>query len=456
MKRSASIFLNDWLINPNRKPLVMRGARQVGKTWLIRDLAASKSRTLIELNLEKRPELAEHFSSNDPRQIVADLEADLGLAIHPDTSILFLDEIQAVPALLAKLRWFREEMPELPVVAAGSLLDFTLAEHDFSMPVGRIMYCHIEPLSFFEFLNASGNEKLYKALSIAGETGTLSPRLHERSLELFSEYCITGGLPEIVAEWLEHRDDNRRLQLQRDLIATYRDDFNKYRNRIATDLLHRVMDAIPKQLGNRFVYNHVDTDASHRNLKQAVEMLTLARVCHRIEHTAANGLPLGAESNPRLFKMMMVDIGISTVQLGLSRLEFRNLNQVVWANKGGLAEQFVGQHLRCLFNPWEEPRLFYWQRTGGRLGELDFIIQHGPLVIPIEVKAGSSGSMKSLHAFMQNKQLPLAVRLDTNPPSVQDMDVRTTTGDPVRYRLLSLPLYMTETLPTAIDRSLSL
>jgi len=455
MKRSVSIFLKDWLTNPNRKPLVLRGARQVGKTWLIRDLAESQARLLIELNLEKRPELAEHFSSNDPARIISDLEADLGLNIDPESAILFLDEIQAVPTLLASLRWFREEMPELPVVAAGSLLDFTLAEHDFSMPVGRIMYCHVEPLSFFEFLDASGNGKLREALQAAGETGTLAPRLHERSLELFSEYCITGGLPEIVAEWVENRDDDRRLQLQRDLVAAYRDDFNKYRKRVPTDLLRRVMDAVPKQLGDRFVYNHVDTDSSHRNLKQAVDMLTLARVCHRIEHTAGNGLPLGAESNPRLFKMMMTDIGISTVQLGLSRLEFRNLDQAVWANKGGMAEQFVGQHLRCLFKPWEEPRLFYWQRTGGRQGELDFIFQHGPRIIPIEVKAGSAGSMKSLHAFMRNKQLPLAIRLDTNPPSVQDLDVRTTTGEQARYRLVSLPLYMVETLPSAIERSLS-
>jgi predicted AAA+ superfamily ATPase len=321
------------------------------------------------------------------------------------------------------------------------------------MPVGRIMYCHVEPLSFFEFLDASGNEKLRNALVTAGETGTLSPRLHERSLELFSEYCITGGLPEIVEAWVNARNDDQRLQLQQDLISAYRDDFNKYRKHVPCDLLRRVMDAVPKQQGSNFVYNHVDADASQRNLKQAVEMLTRARVCHRIEHTAANGLPLGAEGNPRLFKMMMVDIGISTAQLGLSRLEFRNLDQVVWANKGGLAEQFIGQHLRCLFQPWEEPRLFYWQRTGGRQGELDFIYQHGPHIIPIEVKAGSSGSMKSLHAFMQSKELPLAVRLDTNPPSVQDIDVRTTTGEQARYRLASLPLTMIETLPTAIERS---
>ena len=248
--------------------------------------------------------------------------------------------------------------------------------------------------------------------------------------------------------------EQRRLQLQRDLLATYRDDFNKYRDRVPAELLRRVMDAVPRQLGARFVYSHVDADARHRGVKRAVELLSLARVCHAIEHTAANGLPLGAEGNARLFKMLSVDIGISSAQLGLSRLALRDVDKAVWANKGGLAEQFVGQHLRCLFPEWDEPRLFYWQRTGGRQGEIDYVIQHDHHVIPVEVKAGSGGAMKSLHAFMRNKQLRLASRLDTNPPSVQEINVKTTTGEPVSYRLLSLPLYMVEVLPVAIDRCL--
>ncbi|MDD3925927.1 MAG: AAA family ATPase [bacterium] len=456
MNRTVSTFLDNWLISPSHKPLIMRGARQVGKTWLVRNLAKCHSRKLVELNLEKRPELAVHFASNDPRRIISDLEADLGVDIRLETSILFLDEIQAVPALLASLRWFWEELPELPVIAAGSLLDFTLREHDFSMPVGRITFCHVEPLSFFELLDASGNEKLHAALSAAGETGFLSLRLHQRSLELFSEYCMVGGMPEVVEEWIEHRNDDRRLQLQRDLVATYRDDFNKYKDRVPPDMLRRVMDAVPRQLGNRFVYSHVNVEASHRDIKRAIELLTLARVCHRVEHTAANGLPLGAESNPLLFKIIMADIGLSSVQLGLSRLDFRDLAKTVWANKGGLAEQFVGQHLRCLFQAWEDPCLFYWQQTGGRQGEIDYVLQQGRHILPVEVKAGSAGSMKSLHAFMQRKQLPLAVRLDANPPSVQDLDIRTTTGEQVRYRLLSLPLYMTESLPSAIQRCLAI
>jgi len=450
LKRFISSYLEQWLARPDRKPLVLRGARQAGKTWLVRQLAADCGKQLIELNMERRPELADHFLSNDPRQAVRDLEADLSVSISPATSILFLDEVQATPQLLAFLRWFREDMPELPVIAAGSLLDFALRKHDFSMPVGRITYCHVEPLSFYEFLSVSGNDKLRSVLVAAAESGDLAPRLYAKGLELFSEYCLVGGLPEVVADWVEKRDDNRRLQLQRDLIATYRDDFNKYRDRVPADVLRRVMDSVPRQLGGRFVYSHVDMEGRHRSLKQAFELLTLARVCHRVDHTAANGLPLGAETNPRLFKSILVDTGLAMAQLGLSRLGMRDLAGVAWANKGGMAEQFVGQQLRCLFPPFEEPRLFHWQRVGGRQGEIDYIIQQGNRIVPVEVKAGSAGAMKSLHAFMHGKQFELAARLDMNPPSVQNLAVQTTTGDHAKYRLVSLPIYMAESLDTAL------
>jgi predicted AAA+ superfamily ATPase len=322
------------------------------------------------------------------------------------------------------------------------------------MPVGRISYCYLEPVSFYEFLDASGNEMLKSALTAAGESLDLNPRLHQRALELFSEYCLIGGFPEVISDWIAKRDDERRLQLQRDLIATYRDDFNKYRGRIPADLLRGVMDAVPRQLGGRFVYSHVDVEAKHRDLKQALELLRLARVCHRVEHTAANGLPLGAETRPGSFKVILADVGLAAVQLGLSRLDLKDLNAVVWANKGGVAEQFVGQHLRCLSQPYEDPRLFYWQRTEGRQGEIDYVIQYGGHVIPVEVKAGKAGSMKSLHAFMYGKQLSCALRLDINPPSSLDVDVRTTKAEPVRYRLLSLPLFMVESIPAALQSNL--
>jgi len=452
VERHVSHFLDQWIQTPDRKPLVLRGARQVGKTWLVRDLAQRQNRKLVELNMERRPELADHFLTNDPRQALSDLAADLGISISINDSILFIDEIQAAPQLLAFLRWFREDLPEFPVIAAGSLLDFSLEEHTGSMPVGRISYCYVEPLSFYEFLDATGNSGLGSKLAASTESMELSPRLHQRALELFAEYCLVGGLPEVVASWVATHDDDRRLQLQRDLLATYRDDFNKYRGSVAPDLLRRVMDSVPRQLGGRFMFSHVEINARQRDIKHCHELLCLARICHRVEHTAANGLPLGAETKAGLFKTILLDVGLASIQLGLSRLAMHDLGAVIWVNKGGLAEQFVGQQLRCISPAFEDPRLFYWQRTEGRQGEIDFVIQEGNRIVPIEVKAGSSGSMKSLHSFMLQKKLGIAIRLDTNPPSIQDLVIKTTTGEPVAYTLISLPLYMVESIPTALRR----
>ncbi len=451
MKRFVSEFMDEWLVESNRKPLVLRGARQVGKTWLVRDLAARHSLNLIELNLERFPGYADHFKTNDPKRVITDLEADLGITICAEKSLLFFDEIQATPQLLAFLRWFYEEMPELPVVAAGSLLEFALQDHVFSMPVGRISYCHIEPVSFYEYLNVSGNEKMHQALICAAESGSLSKRVHTKALDLFSEYCLVGGLPEIMAEHVAGKGIGACMKLQRNLLAAYGDDFNKYRGRISADSLRRTMSSVPKQLGSRFMYSNIDSDIKHKDMKKAVALLELARVCHRVECTAANGLPLGAELNAKLFKSIFVDIGLVAGMLGLSALEFRDLDAVVWANKGAVAEQFVGQHLRCLPQKYEEPRLFYWQRTGGRQGEVDYVFQHRNRVIPLEVKAGTAGSMKSLHLFMQIKGFDMAIRFDTNLPSLQNVSVKTTTGDPVEYRLLSLPLYMVESLSASIE-----
>ncbi len=195
------------------------------------------------------------------------------------------------------------------------------------------------------------------------------------------------------------------------------------------------MDSVPKQMGGRFIYSHVDIDTGQREIKRCFELLLLARVCHQV-----------------LFRTILVDTGLASVQLGLSQLDLRSLDQAVWANKGALAEQFVGQQLRCITPAFEDPRLFYWQRTDGHQAEIDYIIQKGNLIIPIEVNAGKSGAMKSLHAFMYQKKLRHAIRLDTNQPSVQVIGVKTTTGDTVSYNLLSLPLYMTESIPTGIER----
>jgi hypothetical protein len=409
---------------------------------------------LIELNLEKYPHYADLFSNNSPREILKNIEAQLALKIHPESSCLFLDEIQAAPELFSKLRWFREDMPELPVIAAGSLLEFALGKADFSMPVGRITYFYLEPLSFFEFVVASGNEALHEKMITATPQEPLPRSLHARCMELYREYCLVGGMPEVVQTWLDGKDMQACIKIQHDLLATYRDDFHKYGGEIDARLLHRILLSGAKQLGNKFVYSRVDPDVKAPLVKNSLMLLSQAKVCSKVSHTSGNGLPLGAESNDKFFKALMVDIGLISAQLGLSSMRPAELDSLFLSNIGGLAEQFVGQQLRAVQTPATDPQLFYWQRTGGRQGEIDYILQHGIHIIPVEVKSGTAGSMKSLHQFMADKNLDIAVRLDANPPSIEEISVKTTQGQPVTYRLLSLPLYLACNVITLLDRHL--
>ena len=454
MIRFASKELDKWFKNPNRKPMVIRGARQVGKTWLVRDLAIRHELKLIELNFERLPSLANLFSENDPTEILRNIEAEFGTSLELNSSLIFLDEIQAAPQLFSKLRWFREDLPQLPVIAAGSLLDFALSEYQYSMPVGRVTYFYLEPMSFFEFLNATGNQSLRTKLSAISPETKLPESLHEKCLGLYHDYYLVGGMPEVVQEWIDYKNLKSCIKIQQDLLATYRDDFHKYGGKIDAGLLNRILQSVSEQLGNKFVFSRVDSAKKIVKIKNALMRLCQAKVCAKVMHTTGNGLPLGAESNDKFYKATMVDIGLVSVQLGLSKTSRGEAKNIIFSNKGGLAEQFVGQQLRAAQAPLTETQLFYWQATGRRQGEIDYITQHGNRVVPVEVKSGATGSMKSLHRFMAEKQLDFAVRCNLNQPLLENISVKTTLGQSVSYRLLSIPLYLTERLDGLIQHSL--
>lgn len=452
MIRFASHHLDQWLKSVNRKPLVLRGARQVGKTWIVRDFSKKNHLNLIELNLEKYPALVDLFRENNPKEVLKNIEAALAIQIDPKTACLFLDEIQAAPELFQKLRWFKEDMPEIPVIAAGSLLEFALNKYQHSMPVGRITYFYLEPLSFFEFVLASGNEALYRKLLELKMTEPMPPSLHEKCMAHYREYCLIGGMPEVVEAWIGTQDLKQCAKIQKDLLATYRDDFYKYGGDIDARLLDKIVLSAAEQVGNKFVYSRVDQAIQAPIIKKALSMLFQAKVCSKVVHTSGNGVPLGAESNEKFFKALLLDIGLISVALGLSSITPLKLQEASFSNRGGLAEQFVGQQLRAAQSPLNDPQLFYWQRTGGRLGEIDFIMQYGDLVLPIEVKSGASGSMKSLHLFLAEKKRSFAVRFDTNLPTIEGLSLKATSGEPVNYRLLSLPLYLAEHIETFISQ----
>ncbi len=257
MKRKILAYLSDWLENTSRKPLIICGARQVGKTWLVRHLADTENKKLIELNFEKKPELKTLFQSNDPDKIIQSIGFYLGYKIEPKESILFLDEIQVVPELLAKLRWFAEDMPELPVLVAGSLLDFILQEHVFSMPVGRVSYLHVEPFSFEEFLLALNEEMLVNFLENHSIEDIIPEIIHEKLMQYLRDYIFVGGLPAAVKSWAETHNISSVHEVQHALIITYRDDFAKYRKRLSPERLEDVLNAIPKMLGQKWKYRWI-------------------------------------------------------------------------------------------------------------------------------------------------------------------------------------------------------
>jgi len=447
MKRNRTSFLVNWLHSSSRKLLIIRGARQVGKTWLIRDLANSQGRKLIELNFEKRPNLESLFSSNNPEEIIVNIAASTGSKIHSLETILFLDEIQAAPHLLEKLRWFAEEMPELPVIAAGSLLDFALAKHEFSMPVGRIGYMYLEPLSFEEFLEAIGQYELRAYLQNYDWKLNIPEAIHSQLMRLIKEYLVVGGMPAAVSSWAAEKVPDTINQIHFDLLATYRDDFAKYSGRLAIDRLEDVMSSVPQQLGKKFVYKDANPEITTTPLKQALDLLTKARVCHRIVATSANGLPLGAETDEKFSKVIMLDCGLCSASLGLSLHQLRSISEISMVNSGGMAEQLVGQLLRTVPPAYIPPSLYYWQRgKKGSEAEVDYIIQHENEVVPIEVKAGTTETLKSLHQFIKEKKKPFAVRINSDIPRLGPVHVKNALGSSVEYNLLSLPFYLLEQL----------
>ncbi len=441
MKRDRTLFLIRWLNSNARKPLIIRGARQVGKTWLIRDLAAVDRRQLIELNFEKRPDFKSLFSSNDPKEILRNIGTSLGIKIDPSRSILFLDEIQAAPHLLEKLRWFAEDMPELAVVAAGSLLDFALAKHEFSMPVGRVGYLYLEPLSFEEFLNAIGQNELRTYIQEYDWNVVIPEAIHSQLTKLIKEYLIVGGMPAAVSSWATEKTPETVNQIHFDLLATYRDDFAKYSGRLAIERLEEVMSSVPRQLGHKFIYKEANAEVNSTPLKHALDLLSKARICHRIVATAANGLPLGAEADDRFSKVIMLDCGLCSTSLGLSLHQLSSVSELSIINRGGMAEQLVGQLLRTLTPAYIPPSLYYWQREK-KDAEVDYVIQHENQVIPVEVKAGTTGTLKSLHQFMKEKMKTIAIRMNSDLPRRGPVQLNDSLGNSIEYHLISLPFYL--------------
>lgn len=444
MDRFATEELEQWYQRRERKPLVIRGARQVGKTHLVESFAKGRFAHLASVNFERDPLLGGLFERSDPREIVRLLEVHTRVPIRPSETLLFLDEVQAAPQVLARLRYFAEELPALHVIAAGSLLDFVLREHEFSMPVGRISYLHLEPMTFEEFLLASGEGQLLRYLQEQTIGEEVPASLAQRLEDFLRHYLLVGGMPAAVRTWAESGSLIEVQRIQQDLLATVRDDFAKYQRRVSRDRLLKVFAALPQLVGRKFVAAKISRDDKAAVIKECFRLLCLARMVTPVRRTAAGGVPLSAEADEDYFKVCLLDVGLYVAQCGLDATHLLRMQDLLLVNGGQLAEQFVGQQLRSARPFYQEPELYCWareQRTSN--AEVDYVIQHGPGIVPIEVKAGSTGQLRSLHVFLREKRRSLGVRFGGAQPALLRAHTALPDGPQVPYRLLSLPLYLT-------------
>lgn len=458
MDRILQLRLADWLASAYRKPMIIRGARQVGKSTLVRQFAAERQLTLHEINLERYPTLTEVFRTQDTGKILRELEFICGKGpISGKGGLLFLDEIQAVPAAIQALRYFYEDHPELPVISAGSLLEFTMAKHSFSMPVGRIEYLYLGPVTFEETLAAMGKRSLLELIANYHLHEVFPQSAHDQLLELLRIWLLVGGMPEAVQRFIDTDTLEAVFDVHASIIGTYKDDFAKYATQANLLRLHKVFNYVPMAAGEKFRYVRVDPEEQSRELRKAFDLLEKAQIIMRVCHTDASGLPLGATVKRRTFKPFFLDCGLMNAICGVQWMSLKELKQQSFINKGHVAEQFIAQHLAYIGKSNVSPSLTYWLREG-RAGnaEVDFVTQLGQAIVPVEVKAGKSGSLKSLHQFANQKETETAVRFDLNTPSVHHVShALGQRGESARaeFDLLSLPLYMIEELPRILGET---
>jgi len=411
MEREIDQFLREWRDRPSRKSLLVRGARQVGKTYSVRRLGRTFDH-YVEINFEETPSAGSVFQGAlTPQPIVEWLSAFSRTPIRPGETLLFLDEIQACPKALSSLRFFHEKLPDLHVVAAGSLLEFALEEIP-SQGVGRIESIFMYPMTFNEVVKAQGGEGMLEFVDRANPDSPLDPAFHRQLTDRMRAYQLTGGLPEVVQTYVDTGDLNLCMDVLDDLITTFEDDFSKYRARVPASRLADVFHSIPRQVGGKFKYSNVDSDSQGREIKAALELLIKAGLVHRITHTAARGIPLGAQTNPKRFKALLFDVGIHQRLLGLDIPAHVVAGEIDLVNKGGVAEAVAGLEHIAHGNPRRHPMLFYWHRERrGSTAEVDYVIQQNEQVVPVEVKAGSTGRMRSMHMFLDERGLDRGVRV---------------------------------------------
>ena len=450
MHKKALTYLKNWISSSTRKPIILRGARQVGKTYLARELGDLHFEETVEINFEANPEAFSLFDKSNIPKTLQRIRSLTGKNLIPGQSLLILDEIQAVPELISHLRYFYEKLPELHIVATGSLLEFALKDADFAMPVGRIEYLHLPPISFSEYLSYIQKKSLYEFLYNYSLQEELPKAIHLQLCSHLLDYLVIGGMPEAIYTHVNAEHPEEVEKIKETILQTYESDFSKYRTKVDPQRIRKVFINSIGSIGNKYTYARIDPNDTAANLKRSLELLFLAQVYTPIYHTSAQRPPLASGINPSVLKVLFLDVGLMASRLKVSIADihaYYNKQQKLHTGYlGAQAEQFIGQHLLSKRKPYQKPEVFYWMREKkGSSAEVDYIGLLKDIVYPIEVKATAPGKLRSLQIFMNEKKVPFGVRYSLQPPDLIKG----------KKTLISLPHYLVEQQDRLIKEVLS-
>lgn len=421
MERSIEYKLVEWKDSPYRKPLILRGARQVGKTWILKEFGGKHFKNVVVCNFDKDEEIQKVFINKSPQRIVSILETLNGHRIVPGETLLIFDEVQDCPNALNSLKYFFEEMRELHVAAAGSLLGVMLANHSY--PVGSVDLLDMYPMDFAEFLAAT-DAILHKAYLQLPLSEALEEVFHRRLTDAYHRYLIIGGMPECVSLWCETHEQANVSRVQEELLKLYEGDFGKHEGEVNAAKCIQVLRSIPEQLakGNeRFVYGVVRDGARGRDYEDAITWMVTAGLFNKVYNVSKIECPLRAFRRDDVFKLFLMDTGLIKNMAGVSNRAI--LLENAYQFKGQLAENYVLQQIVGKFDI--EP--FYFADNSSR--EIDFLLQVETDIIPIEVKSGANVKAISLKNYLEKRKPPYAIRFSENNFSRNG-------------NLLNIPLYM--------------
>lgn len=400
MRRTITEALIKWKENKSHKPLIIRGARQVGKTYTITEFGEKYFKRFVKIDFEKQITLRKIFSEDlQINRIIELIEIATNTPIVPGETLLFLDEIQVCPRALMALRYFYEDKTELHVIAAGSLLEFEIEK--ISFPVGRVEFWFMYPLTFEEFLMNTGEDRLLQERPFLFDSTPLPEFLHAKFLKKLKQYFFVGGMPEVTQQYVHTESFLEVKKAQEHLVLSFLQDIPKYENKINVENVHGMFEAISRRIGQPVKYTELARDLTHYKIKQMIHILERALLVHPVLSSAAHALPLGGDINKTTCKFCFLDIGLMQHLCGIASDEILNTEDLLNTYQGALCEQFIGQELIAVGGS-QLGKLYYWSRAKrGSQAEVDYLLVQEGKIFPLEIKKGTSGRLRSLHLFLE-------------------------------------------------------